>query len=131
MKVRKLATFLVIGASAAVSFAAFSQDAPAAPQTQGQGGWQSQRGGRGGGMGMGMGRGTVGTVTEAAADHYTIKTELGEIYTIHYSVNTRIVKQPAGQPGRGQTGAGSRARPRRRRRTHTPSGDQGHRHQSR
>jgi len=27
---------------------------------------------------------------------------LGEIYTIHYSVNTRIVKQPAGQPGRGQ-----------------------------
>jgi len=102
MKVRKLATFLVIGASAAVSFAAFSQDAPAAPQTQGQGGWQSQRGGRGGGMGMGMGRGTVGTVTEASADHYTIKTELGEIYTIHYSVNTRIVKQPAGQPGRGQ-----------------------------
>jgi len=102
MKVRKLATFLVIGASAAVSFAAFSQDAPAAPQTQGQGGWQSQRGGRGGGMGMGMGRGTVGTVTEAATDHYTIKTELGEIYTIHYSVNTRIVKQPAGQPGRGQ-----------------------------
>jgi hypothetical protein len=102
MKVRKLATFLVIGASAAVSFAAFSQDAPAAPQTQGQGGWQGQRGGRGGGMGMGMGRGTVGTVTEASADHYTIKTELGEIYTIHYSVNTRIVKQPAGQPGRGQ-----------------------------
>jgi hypothetical protein len=49
-----------------------------------------------------MGRGTVGTVTEASADHYTIKTELGEIYTIHYSVNTRIVKQPAGQPGRGQ-----------------------------
>jgi hypothetical protein len=102
MKVRKLATFLVIGASAAVSFAAFSQDAPAAPQTQGQGGWQGQRGGRGGGMGMGMGRGTMGTVTEAATDHYTIKTELGEIYTIHYSVNTRIVKQPAGQPGRGQ-----------------------------
>ena len=102
MKVRKLATFLVIGASAAVSFAAFSQDAPAAPQTQGQGGWQGQRGGRGGGIGMGMGRGTVGTVTEASADHYTIKTELGEIYTIHYSVNTRIVKQPAGQPGRGQ-----------------------------
>jgi preprotein translocase subunit YajC len=54
------------------------------------------------GMGMGMGRGMVGTVTEAAADHYTIKTELGEIYTIHYSVNTRVVKQPAGQPGRGQ-----------------------------
>jgi hypothetical protein len=49
-----------------------------------------------------MGRGTVGTITEAAADHYTIKTELGEIYTVHFSVNTRIVKQPAGQPRRGQ-----------------------------
>jgi len=27
---------------------------------------------------------------------------LGEIYTVHFSVNTRIVKQPAGQPRRGQ-----------------------------
>lgn len=51
-------------------------------------------GGRGWGGWMG-GRGVVGTVTEVAADHYTIKNEVGEIYTIHYSVNTRVVKQPA------------------------------------
>ncbi len=42
---------------------------------------------------MGGGHGTMGTVTEVAADHYTIKTETGEIYTVHYSVNTRIMKQ--------------------------------------
>jgi preprotein translocase subunit YajC len=39
------------------------------------------------------GRGTIGTVTEVAADHYTIKTETGDVYTVHYSVNTRIMKQ--------------------------------------
>jgi hypothetical protein len=94
---------------------------PAAPQTQpgqtqgspqgsaqGQGGWQGQRGGRGAGGGFGMGRGTIGTVTEVAADHYTIKTELGEIYTVHFSANTRILKQAPGEPGRRQgRGAGA------------------------
>ncbi len=44
-----------------------------------------------------MGRGTVGTVTTIAADHFAIKTEMGESYTIYFSVNTRIMKQPAGQ----------------------------------
>ena len=39
-----------------------------------------------------MGRGVMGTVTEAAPDHFIIKTDAGEIYTIHYSVNTRIMK---------------------------------------
>jgi Domain of unknown function (DUF5666) len=77
---------------------ACAQDAPA-PPPQGQGGWQ--RGGGRGGM-MGMGRGTIGTVTEVAADHYTIKTEMGEVYTVHYSVNTRMLKQPPGQRRRGQ-----------------------------
>jgi hypothetical protein len=81
---------------------AFAQDPPAPPQQpQGQSGWQGQRGG-GRGMGMGMARGTIGTVTEVAADHYTIKTELGETYTVHFSVNTRIMKQPPGQMGRGR-----------------------------
>jgi hypothetical protein len=42
---------------------------------------------------MGGGRGTVGTVIEVAADHYTIKTESSENYTVHYSINTRIMKQ--------------------------------------
>jgi hypothetical protein len=97
MKASSLAAILLVGASVVVFAPAFSQEPPE-PQSG-----QGQRGGRGGGMmGMGMGRGTVGTVTEAAADHYTIKTELGEIYTVHFSVNTRIVKQPAGQPRRGQ-----------------------------
>lgn len=88
---------LAILCCAAVLGVASAQDA-GPPQGQ-QGG---QRGGRGGGMGMGFGRGTIGTVTEITPDHFTIKTELGEIYTIHYSVNTRIMKQAPGQPFRGQ-----------------------------
>jgi len=51
-----------------------------------------------------MGRGVLGTVTEVAADHYTIKTDAGLTYTIHYSVNTRILKQ---QPGTRGTGGGN------------------------
>ena len=79
-----------------------------APQSQNQtGGWQGQRsGGRGMGAGFGAGRGTVGTVTEVAADHYTIKTEMGETYTVHFSVNTRILKQAPGSGGQ-RRGAGS------------------------
>jgi preprotein translocase subunit YajC len=60
----------------------------------------------GGGM---MGRGLMGTVTEVAADHYTIKTEMGEVYTVHFSANTRIVKQPAGMRGPGGGGGGQGA----------------------
>jgi len=84
---------------------------PQGPGGPGQGGWQ--RGGRGGGMGFGLGRGTVGTVTEVATDHYTIKTELGEIYTVHFSVNTRIMKQPPGGGGvrRREAGGGPGAGP--------------------
>ena len=116
MKVR-FAFALAIGLAASV--ACFGQDAPSGqtppPQQQGPGGgWQGQRGGRGGGMGGGMmgmmGRGVMGTVTEITADHFTVKTEAGETYTIHYSVNTRILKQPAG--GRGGMGGGGGDRPR-------------------
>jgi preprotein translocase subunit YajC len=39
------------------------------------------------------GGGVAGTVTEAAADHYTIKTGAGETYVVHFSVNTQILKQ--------------------------------------
>jgi preprotein translocase subunit YajC len=42
-----------------------------------------------------MGRGLTGTVTEVTADHYTIKTETGQTYVVHYSANTRILKQQA------------------------------------
>jgi len=94
--------------SLALAAAASAQDSTTPPspppQTQsGQaGGGQRGGGGRGwGGMGggMGMGRGLMGTVTEVAADHYTIKTETGETYTIHYSANTRILKQQARTEG--------------------------------
>jgi hypothetical protein len=98
-----------------LSAAAVAQDPGSAPPSgqnssqnsgQGNGGGYGQRGGRGGmggGMGM-MGRGLVGTVTEVAADHYTIKTEMGDVYTVHFSASTRITKQPAG--GRGPGGGG-------------------------
>ena len=85
--------------------AAVAQDSnPASPS--GQNSSQGPAGGYGrrpGGMGM-MGRGTMGTVTEAAADHYTIKTETGDVYTVHFDSNTRILKQPAGGGMRGQGG---------------------------
>jgi hypothetical protein len=53
------------------------------PQREGRGRWS------GGGM---MGRGVMGTVTAVAPDHFTVKTDAGEIYTVHYSVNTRMMK---------------------------------------
>ena len=62
---------------------------------QGPGGWQGQRSGRGV-WGMGTGRGINGIVTEVAADHYTVRTDAGEVYIVHFSVNTRILKQQAG-----------------------------------
>ncbi len=87
--------------------AACAQDAaPSSPQNNGQ---YSQRGGRGfgGGMGMGVagGRGVMGNVTEATADHFMLKTEDGQAYTVHFSVNTRIMKQPARN---GMRGSGAR-----------------------
>ncbi|MGO9340485.1 MAG: DUF5666 domain-containing protein [Terracidiphilus sp.] len=96
----------------AIGLAASAQDAntppPTAPnQAQGQGGWQG--GGRGGwGAGGGMSRGLMGTVTEVAADHYTIKTETGETYTVHFSANTRILKQSARPRGENAGGGGDR-----------------------
>jgi hypothetical protein len=110
MKIRFLSA---IAFGLALTAAAYSQDAPTAPsagqspaQGRNPGGWQGQRGGRGGGMGMGMGRGLSGTVTAVAADHYIIKTDMGEIYTVHFSANTRIMKQMAGMRERGEGGQG-------------------------
>jgi preprotein translocase subunit YajC len=54
----------------------------------------------------GGGRGILGTVTQVAPDHYTIKNETGELYTVHFSVNTRILKQPAGRRGAPEGGQG-------------------------
>ncbi len=108
----------------ALTAAGFAQDAPstppaAQPPAQGagpaQGLGQGQRGGGRGGWGVGgggmMGRGLTGTVTAVAADHYTVKTETGDTYTVHIGANTRILKQAAemrergpGGPGTGQAG---------------------------
>jgi hypothetical protein len=82
---------LSIGASAQATNP--SQDSGQAPQGRGSG-QRGNRGAWGGGM---MGRGVLGTVTEVAADHFTIKTDAGDVYTIHYSVNTRIMKGGGGQ----------------------------------
>ena len=67
------------------------QNPPGASGQRGQ--WRG--GGMGGGAGM-MGRGVMGTVTEVAPDHFTVRTETGDLYTIHYSVNTRIMKGGGG-----------------------------------
>lgn len=83
---------------------------PGAPQDNGPGaGGNGQRGNRGGfgGVGMGIaGGGVMGTVTEVAADHYVVKSESGETYTVHFSVNTRIFKQQAGPRSPGQARSG-------------------------
>jgi Domain of unknown function (DUF5666) len=128
MKFRLLSTFLVgaamVGAALAgpeLTAVARAQNPGSAPQAgqnggQANGGGYGQRGGRGG-FGGGMGRGLMGTVTEVAADHYTIKTESGDTYAVHFDANTRITKQPAGMrgpgsgpgggPGAGGQGAGA------------------------
>jgi preprotein translocase subunit YajC len=95
MKIRLLSA-IVFGI--ALTFAASAQDAS---QRGGHGG----RAGQGGwGGGMGMGNGITGTVTEVAAGHYIIKTDEGEIYTIHFSVNTHILKQTMQSHGAGERG---------------------------
>ncbi len=100
-----------IAAALVLGVAAAAQDA-STPPPPGPAPAQSQPGGgRGGwGGGLGMGRGLMGAVTEVAADHYTVKTEAGETWTIHYSVNTRILKQQARAAGErrgGESGAGA------------------------
>jgi hypothetical protein len=105
MKTRSLS---ILGLSFALGLCAFGQ-ASSPSASPGQGSSQAPDGGgqgrRGGGWGSGNGgRGILGTVTEAAADHYTIKTETGDVYTVHFSVNTRIVKAPERRRGQGEEG---------------------------
>jgi hypothetical protein len=95
-----------------LALAASAQDAQtpsqtgSAPRGQSDAGNGGRGAGRGWGSGNAMGRGTIGTVTEVTADHYTIKTETGESYTVHYSANTRILKQQARPRGEGGASAG-------------------------
>ena len=109
MKLRLLPAMFAVVVLAA---AAVAQDPGTVPPTsqnsnqnpgRGNGGGYGQRGGRGG---MGGGNRLMGTVTEVGADHYTIKTETGDVYTVHFSTNTRITKQPAGMRGPGAGGGG-------------------------
>ncbi|MGB6974669.1 MAG: DUF5666 domain-containing protein, partial [Terracidiphilus sp.] len=102
MKARRLTPVLLgLALAAAFTVAAFAQDASPSPQAPGSGsengGWQQgHRGGRGGGMMGGMmggGQALMGTVTTVAPDHYTVRTETGEVYTVYFSANTRILKQ--------------------------------------
>jgi len=98
--------------SLALCAAASSQDAPpvqpsGVQPSQGRGPGRGPEGGpgqRGGfGMpGMGGGRGLSGVVTAVAADHYTIKTDAGETYTVAFSVNTRMMKQQVQRQAPGQ-----------------------------
>ena len=88
--------------AAVLSLTAAAQQGDAGQQP---GNAQGQRGMRMGpgrmGQGM-MGQGVVGTVTDVASDHYTVKTIEGDTYTVHFSANTRMMKQPpapAGQQG--------------------------------
>jgi hypothetical protein len=110
MKARLLPVMFAVIALTAAAFAQNSGSAPPPGQNSGQGngGGSGQRGGRGGygGMGIGAGRGLMGTVTEVAADHYTIKTEMGDVYTVHFTSDTRITRQPAGMRGPGGGGGG-------------------------
>lgn len=97
----------------ALAIAAGAQDSGSAPPT---GQWQGAGGrgphqGRGGfgGMGMMAGRGLMGTVTEVAADHYTIKTDAGDVVAVHFTADTTILRQAAGvhAPGGGSVGMAS------------------------
>ena len=66
-------SFLILLSAVSLGGVAQSSDPSqnSGPPAQGSG----QRGGRGAWGGGGMGRGVTGTVTEIAADHFTIKTE--------------------------------------------------------
>jgi hypothetical protein len=109
MKLRLLPAMFAVLALTATAVAQDPGSAPPSGQNSnqnsgpGNGGGYGQRGGRGG---MGGGNRLMGTVTEVAADHYTIKTETGDVYTVHFSANTRITRQPAGMRGPGGAGGG-------------------------
>jgi hypothetical protein len=113
MKVRLLSAVVFSLVFAAAVVAQDANQAPSNPQNNGTGGAGGEygRGGYGrGGMGMAGGRGVMGTVTEVAADHYMVKTETGDVYTVHFSANTRIMKQPPGMRGPGEGRVGGQGR---------------------
>lgn len=53
--------------------------------------------------------GLLGTVTAVASDYYTMKTDAGDLYTVHFSANTRILKQTIQRGNPGDEGQGGEA----------------------
>jgi len=97
----RLRLFVLAFMAIPVGMAAAAQDEPPPPQSHPHAAGQRAGQGRSWGGAWLNGRGIVGTVTEVASDHYTVKTSTGETYTVHYSANSRILKQPAHRPGQG------------------------------
>jgi hypothetical protein len=108
MKIRLFSAIVLVLSLGAAAYAQDANPAPPAGQDSGGRGY-GQRGGRGGLGTMGEGRGLMGTVIAVAADHYTIKSYTGDTYIVHFSANTRIMKQGAGMrgPGGGDQGMGN------------------------
>jgi len=118
MRIRLNLFAFLLGPALALATLAVASSTLRAQQTPASSSAPNDRQGpRGMGSFPGNGRGILGAVTAVAADHYVIKTDSGESYTIHFSVNTRIMKQPAGRPrsaqgkGTGESGEGERAAP--------------------
>lgn len=106
----KMIFTLAIVAGVALCAGAYAQDQNSAPPP-GQNGGYGRRGGPGfGGMAM-MGRGIAGSVTKAAADHFTVKTFEGDTYTVDFSANTRIMKMQGGRGAQDGMGGGMRGNP--------------------
>jgi hypothetical protein len=74
---------LALGAAMAASAGAVAQQ---------DGGMGPPDGGDGMGQVFGKGNGVRGTVTAAAADSFTIRTDEGDTYKVFYSPNTRLMK---------------------------------------
>ncbi len=101
MKVCPLAAFVFAFALTAAACAQDTGSAPAAgPSAGNRPGGYGERGGRGYVAGM-IGRGLMGTVTEATTDHYTIKTDQSDVYTVHLTSDTHIFKRQARMRGSG------------------------------
>ena len=49
-------------------------------------------------------RGVMGTVVDVAPNHFMVKTQSGDLYTVHYGVNTRIMKAPQRPAPQGHEG---------------------------
>ena len=86
----KIRLFSTLAFGLALTITATAQEAPAPAHAS-----------SGARAAMGGARSVMGTVTEVATDHYTLKTEAGEVYTVHFSVNTRILKQNVQHHGEG------------------------------